>query len=208
MNNSAHTIKFGIFGGTFNPIHYGHLISAEWIRSDFNLDRIIFIPSKNTCKKDIVQIAPAEDRYAMTVLATEGVKEFEVSCIELEREGPSYSIMTVDRLREIHPDNAFYFILGTDALAGINNWHESPRLMKLISLIILNRLAGFNVNVPVPFCDEILYAKNPVIDISSTYIRERLFAGKSVKYLLPDSVIDYIIRNGLYSKKLENTSDS
>ena len=190
--------KIGIFGGAFDPIHYGHLINAETVRSDYHLDRIIFIPSKYTNKKGIDALVPAEDRFAMAVLATEEVKEFEVSRIELDRDGPSYTADTVNILWEQYPDEQLYLIIGSDALYTIANWRKSESLLEQVTLIALRRPG----NVPLQFADNVnftvLYPDNPMVDISSTSIRERLYNGKSVRFMLPDSVIDYIQANGLY----------
>lgn len=198
--------KTGIFGGAFDPIHYGHLVNAETVRSDYHLDRIIFIPSKYTKKKGIDALVPAEDRFAMAVLATEAVNEFEVSRIELDRDGPSYTADTVNILKEQYPDEQLYLIIGSDALDTIANWRKSESLLEQVTLIALRRPG----NAPLQFADNVnftvLYPDNPMVDISSTSIRERLYNGKSVRFMLPDSVIDYIRVHDLYIKKRRQIS--
>ncbi len=192
-------LRLGIFGGTFNPIHYGHLINVEMIRSDFNLDKIIFVPAKEPVHKRLEGNVSAEDRYAMTVLAVHGEKEFEVSRIEIDRTGPSYTFATVNEIRSAHPEDSIYLIIGMDALNEISKWKE-PDQLKSVTIIAMKRpgeiipAAGGEGNGAW----RVLYAVNPLIDISSTIVRERLRNKKSVRFLLPDPVIEYIYKAGLY----------
>ncbi len=191
-------MKLGIFGGTFNPIHYGHLINAEILRSDFNLDRIILVPSRQPVHKSLDGNVPGEERYAMVALAVGGTKEIEVSRIEIDREEPSYTITTVHGLLELYPGSELYLIIGMDSLAELDRWRESGHLLEHVSVIVMRRPGPEAPPGGVPVTGRIHYAENPLIDISSTYIRDRLRAGKSVRYLLPDAVIDYIQKKGLY----------
>ncbi|MBP7736564.1 MAG: nicotinate-nucleotide adenylyltransferase [Spirochaetes bacterium] len=191
-------MKLGIFGGTFNPIHYGHLINAEMIRSDFDLDRIILVPAKYPVHKSLAGEVPAEERYAMAVLAAAEAKEYEVSRIEIDRNGPSYTITTVQALQERYPGSELNLIVGMDSLNTIDTWRETERLLKHVSLIVMRRPGeACAPDVDLGKC-MVRFADNPLIDISSTVIRERLRAGKSVRFLMPDAVIDYIARKGLY----------
>ncbi|OHD64772.1 MAG: nicotinate (nicotinamide) nucleotide adenylyltransferase [Spirochaetes bacterium RBG_13_51_14] len=192
-------MKLGIFGGTFNPIHYGHLINAEIIRSDFDLDRIILVPAKYPVHKKLDGDVPPDHRYAMTALAVSSTREFEVSRIEIDREGPSYTITTVDDIQALHTGSELYLIIGSDAVHEFATWREPDRMLKHASLIVMRRPGGNNRPGPVFGSNNIYYAENPLIEISSSCIRDRLRAGKTIKYLLPDAVIDYIQKKGLYS---------
>ncbi len=191
-------MKLGIFGGTFNPIHYGHLINAEMIRSDFDLDRIILVPAKYPVHKSLAGEVPAEERYAMAVLAVAEAKEFDVSRIEIDRNEPSYTITTVQALEDQYPGSELSLVVGMDSLNTIDTWRETERLLDRVSLIVMRRPGeACAPEIDLERC-RVSYADNPLIDISSTDIRERLRAGKSVRFLLPDAVIDYIARKGLY----------
>ncbi|MBN1496851.1 MAG: nicotinate (nicotinamide) nucleotide adenylyltransferase [Spirochaetes bacterium] len=191
-------MKLGIFGGTFNPIHYGHLINAEIIRSDFGLDRVILVPAKYPVHKRLDGETPAEERFAMAVVAVAGAPEFEVSRIEIDREGPSYTITTVHELLGLYPGSELNLIIGTDSLNTIGAWREPDRLREHVALIVMRRPDGEISPHPDTRGFRVNYAENPLVDISSTCIRERLRAGKSVRFLLPDAVIDYIKKKGLY----------
>jgi nicotinate-nucleotide adenylyltransferase len=191
-------VKLGIFGGTFNPIHYGHLINAEIIRSDFNLDRIILVPAKQPVHKSLDGNVPADERYAMAALAAGGAREIEVSRIEIDREEPSYTITTVHELLGLYPGSELYLIIGMDSLAELDRWRESGHLLEHVSVIVMKRPGTAGRQEGAPAAGRVFYAENPLIDISSTMVRERLRAGKSVRFLLPDAVIDYIAKKGLY----------
>ncbi|MBN2160863.1 MAG: nicotinate-nucleotide adenylyltransferase [Spirochaetes bacterium] len=193
-------MKIGIFGGTFNPIHYGHLINAEIIRSDFNLDKIILVPSRYPVHKKLDGDVPAQERYAMAVLAVAGLQEFDVSRIEIDREGPSYTITTVEELRAAYPESELHLIIGTDSLATFASWREKDRLLSSVQIIVMRR-PGQERPPDMDFGGHIVrFAENPLVDISSTEIRERLRHGRSVRFLLPDQVIDYIRKKGLYEQ--------
>jgi nicotinate-nucleotide adenylyltransferase len=191
-------LKLGIFGGTFNPIHYGHLINAEIIRSDYGLDKIIFIPSKSPVHKDLAGGVSAKDRCTMVSLGIRDVKGFEVSTIEIDREGPSYTIATIRELETMRPRDHMFLIIGTDSLREIDTWKDPEQLLESVAVIAMKRPGA----KALPRMDltgyRIQYANNPLIDISSTCIRERVKDKKSVRFLLPDSVIRYIKKGGLY----------
>lgn len=191
--------RIGIFGGAFDPIHYGHLINAETVRSDFNLDLVLFIPAKYTGRKGIEVLAPADDRYAMAVRAVEETGGFEVSRIELERDGPSYTIDTVDALRQQYPESTLYLIIGSDALDTIACWPGSARMLENVTPVVLRR-PGHTFKAHGAVCRlSVAYADNPLLEISSSSIRSRIRAGKSIRFLVPDRVIEYIENKGLYS---------
>jgi nicotinate-nucleotide adenylyltransferase len=190
-------LRLGIFGGTFNPIHYGHLINAEMIRCDFSLDRVIFVPAKTPVHKDLAGNVSAEDRYTMTLRAARGVNEFEVSKIEIDRKGPSYTFATINEIRSAHPGDSIFLIVGMDSLNEMSTWKE-PEQLRSVTVIAMKRpgeeTPAMRDNEPW----SVLYAENPLIDISSTLVRNRLRDKKSVRFLLPDPVIEYIYKMGLY----------
>ena len=191
-------MKLGIFGGTFNQIHYGHLLNAEFIRSDFDLDRIILVPARYPVHKSLAGEVPAEERYAMAALAVGSAPEYEVSRIEIDRKEPSYTITTVHALQKQYPGSELHLIVGMDSLNTIDTWRETERLLNQVSLIVMRRPGeGPAADIDLGGCG-VRYADNPLIDISSTAVRERLRWGRSVRFLLPDAVIDYIARKGLY----------
>ncbi|MEW6002321.1 MAG: nicotinate-nucleotide adenylyltransferase [Nitrospirota bacterium] len=216
-------MKVGIFGGTFNPIHYGHLRAAEEVRERLGFSKIIFIPSGNPPIKTR-ELADAKERYNMTELATAGNPFFEVSDIEFKRHGKSYTVQTMKELCDIYPDISLYFILGVDAFLDIPNWWQPERLIAIMDFIVISR-ASFRfidlLSSPYIHADrgalerldegelesysaklrsnrDILAMRVPLLDISSTEIRRLTAAGKSIKYLLPEVVESFIIEKGFY----------
>lgn len=216
-------MKIGVFGGTFNPIHYGHLRAAEEVRERFGLTKIIFIPSKNPPLKTQEIIDP-EHRYKMMELALSGNSFFEISDIEYRKPGKSYTVNTLEELRSIYTDTNLYFILGIETFLDIPHWWEPERLVRLIDFIIISRPPFRFVDLlSSPFLDlsrkdlerldkaelesysaklktnkEATALRIPLIEISGTEIRRLVREGKSIKYLLPESVEFYIISNKLY----------
>jgi nicotinate-nucleotide adenylyltransferase len=216
-------MKIGIFGGTFNPVHYGHLRAAEEVREKFHLAKIIFIPSKSPPLKTHGLIE-SEHRYKMTELALSGNGFFEISDIEFKRPGKSFTVQTLEELRRIFHDTDLYFILGIDSFLEIPTWWQPDKLMSLIDFIIIARpsfrfvdiLLSPYINVqrddlekldneelesysmPLKSKRVVIALKIPVLDISATEIRKRIREGKTIKYLLPESVESYIIANKLY----------
>lgn len=193
-------MKLGIFGGTFNPIHYGHLINAERVRSDFNLDRIILVPVKCPVHKELAGNVPAEERFAMACLAVAAIPEFEVSRIEIDREGPSYTVTTVHEIRERYPGSDLHLIIGMDSLNEIQSWRDADHLLSHVTLLVMRRPG--EEPCPEAACGScrVHFVDNPLVDIRSTEIRDRLADGRSVRFLMPDAVLDYIKRKGLYLK--------
>ena len=213
-------MRIGIFGGTFNPVHQGHLIAAEEVRERFHLDRVLFVPSARPPHKPRPGLLAAEHRLAMTRLAVEGNPAFAVSTVEVERRGPSYSVETVEALaRTWGRDARFFFVLGIDAFCEIDTWHRPERLLALCDFIVISR-PGRNLSearevlarrfsVPWPASSEtaalpggrrLHLARVPAVEISSTEIRRRLADGRSVKYLLPEAVESYILSHHLYGE--------
>jgi nicotinate-nucleotide adenylyltransferase len=190
----------GILGGTFDPIHMGHLVLAEQVREKFQLERIIFIPSASPPHKTEQELSPADDRFEMTKLALEGNPYFFVSDIELKREGLSYTVETLRELKELYKDSEIYFLTGSDVLNEITTWKDPEEIYKLAKIVIGVR-PGFD-----KFDPENHFAKKSIIinitgiDISSTQIREKVRKGESIKYLVPSKVEEYIRKRNLYKK--------
>jgi nicotinate-nucleotide adenylyltransferase len=205
-------IKIGIMGGTFNPIHYGHLVTAEEALSQFKLDRVVFIPTGQPPHKTNCKLASPEDRYLMTVMATASNSHFFVSGIEIEREGKSYTIDTLKELKLIYGESAtFYFITGADAILEILTWKNPEEIITMCKFIAATRpgynlsrieelrkkLFKINANLQVTK-ESISIMEIPALAISSTDIRERIKTNRPIKYLLPESVCNYLLKNDLY----------
>ncbi|GHS86713.1 putative nicotinate-nucleotide adenylyltransferase [Synergistales bacterium] len=195
--------KIGIMGGTFDPIHYGHLLAAEECRRKLGLERVVFVPTGEPPHKRGRRVTSAEDRYAMTLLATAGVKEFSVSRTEIDRDRPSH---TVDTLLEFIAEGGrakreFFFITGLDALLGIETWKEYMRLPRLCTLVTATRpgylVAGLD-SLPREIKDALELVEIPQFAISSTEIRSRASKGQSIRFLVPHLVESYIESCGLY----------
>lgn len=199
--------RLGIMGGTFDPIHLGHLVTAEAARSEFNLDKVVFVPSGMPPHKKISQISQKEQRYLMTVLATSANPYFEVSRTEIEREGHSYAIDTVNYFQSIMRKSCeVFFITGADAILEIVTWKDVEELIEKCTFIAATR-PGFNLNIlrnkllnrlTEVHMKKIIPLEVPAMAISSTDIRERVRKGRSIRYLLPEAVENYIIKNDLY----------
>jgi len=195
--------RIGIMGGTFDPIHYGHLLMAEEARQAFALDQVVFVPNGRPAHKKAYLVSSSEDRFAMTLLATESNPYFTCSRIELDRPGPSYTIDTLRAYRALHPDlDALYFITGADAVLEILSWHEYDKLADECRFIAVTR-PGFVLDrleemLDADFLHQISFLSIPGLEISSTDLRRRVREGRSVKYLTPEAVEGYIEQNGLY----------
>jgi nicotinate-nucleotide adenylyltransferase len=194
-------MKIGIMGGTFNPIHYGHLVTAEEALSQFKLDRVIFIPTGQPPHKTTCKLASPEDRYMMAVMATASNSHFFVSRIETDRKGKSYTIDTLKELKFTYGESAtFYFITGADAILEILTWKNPEEIITMCKFIAATR-PGYNLSR----IEELKKAKDsisimeiPALAISSTDIRERIKSSRPIKYLLPESVCNYLLKNDLY----------
>lgn len=198
-------MKVGLMGGTFNPIHLGHLIISEYIRNNFPLDKIIFIPSGNPPHKDWGELIDKEHRYNMALLATGSNLYFDVSLSEINRQGKSYTVETINEFKSIYPNDDFFFIIGGDTLYELTKWHDYKTLFNITNFIVIDR-PGFENRELKDTIEElnriygvsIFYLKGPLIDISSTEIRQNLKQNKSIKYLVPKEVEDYISFHKLY----------
>jgi nicotinate-nucleotide adenylyltransferase len=194
-------MKIGIMGGTFNPIHYGHLVTAEEALSQFKLDRVIFVPTGQPPHKITGKLASPEDRYLMTVMATASNSHFFVSRIETDRKGKSYTIDTLKELKFTYGESAtFYFITGADAILEILTWKNPEEIITMCKFIAATR-PGYNLSRIKELKitkDSISIMEIPALAISSTDIRERIKTSRPIKYLLPESVCNYLLKNDLY----------
>jgi len=208
---SEHIKKYGIMGGTFDPIHVGHLVIAEEIRWKFNLDKVIFVPAGNPPHKDISKITSGEHRYRMTLLATISNPYFDVSTIELEKQGITYTIDTIKELKSLCKNNTeFYFITGADSILELSTWKDVDQLLSMCNFVAATR-PGFQLSKIETKVKEleskynkcIYTVSTPALQISSTDIRNRIREGRPVKYLLPESVEAYIKKHKLYLDNVE-----
>jgi nicotinate-nucleotide adenylyltransferase len=205
-------LKIGLMGGTFNPIHFGHLVTAEEALKQFNLDKVIFIPTGTPPHKTRGPLASAEDRYLMTVIATASNDDFIVSRAEIDRSGKSYTIDTLRHMKSIFGDKAtFYFITGADAILEILTWKDTDNVLKLCKFIAATR-PGYDIkkieelkykisgdlSLDTAAQNSIYLMEIPALAISSTDIRKRINEGRPIKYLLPEGVSNYILKNDLY----------
>jgi len=197
--------RIGIMGGTFDPVHYGHLVAAEGARCHFNLDKVIFVPAGSPPHKIPKQISGANHRLVMTHLAVSSNPFFTVSAIEIEREGKTYTIDTVREISGLCRDADIYFITGADAVLEILSWKNVLELLSMCFIIAATRpgykLVSLKEGLPGLSDDElkkIIIMEVPALAISSTDIRQRILAGKPIKYLLPENVEKYIKEQSLY----------
>lgn len=184
--------RLGIMGGTFDPIHLGHLVAASEAHSRFALDRILFIPAARPWQRS--GYSDPEDRFLMTSLAAAGHRAFSVSRLELDRRGPTYTSETLKLLKEQHGDAELFLILGADAAAGVPGWHHPEKVLELAGLIVPNRPGAPALTADIPHHP----LEMPAIEISSTDIRNRVRSGRPIDFLVPDAVADHIWSSGLY----------
>lgn len=193
--------RLGIMGGTFDPIHFGHLVTAEAARHRFELDQVIFVPSGRPPHKQERRVSSADERLMMTLLATVANPNFVVSDWEVRREQLSYTYDTVRAFHQLYSDEAeLFFITGADAVLEIMQWRKIDELAGLCSFIAATRpgyqLEGFDL--PPKLADKLYFMEVPALAISSSDIRRRVQCGEPIKYLLPETVEMYIIKHGLY----------
>lgn len=196
-------MRIGVFGGTFDPIHMGHLIVAEDARAALELDEVLFIPAGQPWFKSYRQITDARHRLAMVSLAVEDNPAFGVSDTEIRRSGPSYTVDTLTELRDQRKDSEFIVILGIDALREIDRWHQPRVLFQMASVVGMARpgstLDPSVLNAAIPGASSRMrLLDSSLIDISGTDIRQRVAAGRSIRYRVPAAVERYIRGNGLY----------
>lgn len=202
--------RLGIMGGTFNPIHLGHLMIAEEARQTFHLDKVLFVPSYITPNKN-VNGATAEQRLAMTRLATADNPRFTVSDMEMRRKGNSYTVDTLRFLKKLYgPSYILYFISGTDTIHDLHNWKEPEEILKLCQFVGATRPDGSEQidSIIASFGElgkHILKLPVPTMEISSTELRRRIRLGLSVRYMIPPAVAEYIRKNGVYQCTTKNS---
>ena len=191
--------RTGILGGTFDPIHLGHLIIAEWVREEVKLEEVWFMPSHTPTYKVPPPEASPEQRLEMVRLAVRDGPHFRVEDEEIRRGGATYTAETMERLAARHPDREFYYIIGADMVAFLPRWHRIDDLLRMVRFVGVRR-DGFDLRAAVPEAarDRVLLVDAPYVGISSTVVRQRLKGGKSVRYLIPAAVEQYIRENGLY----------
>jgi len=200
--------RVAIMGGTFDPIHYGHLVTAEGARACYDLDLVVFVPSGRPPHKKEYEVTAAEDRYLMSILAVASNYHFQVSRIEIDRPGYSYAIDTVTAFRQLLGDKVeIFFITGADAILEILTWKNVDRLAGMCRFIAATR-PGFDLaksdkrlNRIAKLRERLHFLEVPALAISSTDIRRRVAEGRPIKYLLPESVEHYIYKKGLYVPK-------
>lgn len=196
-------MKIGIFGGTFNPPHIGHMIMAETATDTLALDEVYFVPAADPPHKVGMPRASVEDRVKMVQLAIAGNPRFYLSRVDVDRPGPHYTIDTISIFQQQHPGADLYFLMGSDSLRDLLNWRDPDVLVERCKIVVMSRPV-------VPPDMDILYAElprlrenliainSPEVDISSTNIVARVRSGKSVRYRVPDEVLEYIEKHGLY----------
>lgn len=198
--------RIGILGGTFDPPHVGHLWLASLAADTMQLDRVIFMPAAQPPHKQGRSISPIVDRLLMTRLAIGGNDRFELSTLEVGRTGPSYTVDSVEELRRTYDDAALFLIMSVDSLAQIDGWHEPERLLSLIEWLV-----GPRPGTPPPdpeqlhqrfgaAADRIHLLDGPSLDVSATVVRERVAAGRTIRYLVPQAVEELIVERGLYRR--------
>jgi nicotinate-nucleotide adenylyltransferase len=187
-------------GGTFDPVHHGHLVCASEVAASFDLDEVVFVPTGQPWQKAEREVSPAEDRYLMTVIATSSNPKFRVSRVDVDRPGPTY---TIDTLRDLHaadPQAELYFITGADALAQILTWRDTAELFELAHFIGATR-PGYPPLVAEDFPPgAVTLVEIPALAISSSDLRLRVRAGLPIWYLVPDAVVTYVAKRGLYTE--------
>ena len=231
--------RIGVFGGTFDPPHVGHLALAEWATERLRLDRVVFVPAGSPPHKRGARLSSAAARLAMTRLAVRGNRRFVVSTLEVRSPGPSYTVETLRRLRARRPRGRWFLLIGSDSLDEFHTWREPDSILALATVVVAARPShgtgaparsetletpvrrhgwrraskerafdrmskamrvSRRVGAPVPWRDQLAWLGNPGIEVSSTMIRARAKAGRSVRYLVPDAVATYIARHRLYRR--------
>lgn len=187
--------RIGVMGGTFDPIHHGHLVAASEVAQSFNLDEVVFVPTGQPWHKKTV--TSAEHRYLMTVIATASNPSFTVSRVDIDRVGTTYTIDTLRDIHATHPDAELFFITGADAVAQILSWKEYDELWELAHFVAVSR-PGHVLSVSGLPAQDVSLLEIPALAISSTDCRSRVNRGHPVWYLVPDGVVQYISKHHLY----------
>lgn len=196
--------RIGVMGGTFDPVHHGHLVAASEVAHRFALDEVVFVPTGRPWQKVEREITSPEHRYLMTVIATAGDPRFRVSRVDIDRAGPTY---TVDTLRDLHAEYdaagevvELYFISGADAIAAILTWHQHEQVLALAHLVAVTR-PGYDVSISALPAGAATVLEVPALAISSSECRARVARGEPWRYLAPDTVVAYATKHALYSSE-------
>lgn len=189
--------RIGVMGGTFDPIHNGHLVAASEVASAFKLDEVIFVPTGTPYLKQ--NVTPAEHRYLMTVIATASNPRFKVSRIDIDRAGDTFTVDTLSEMQDLYPDTDLVFISGADAISQILTWKDAEKLWSLAHFVAVSR-PGHNLTIPKAPEGSISSLEIPALAISSTDVRRRVDSNFPVWYLVPDGVVQYIAKNELYGQ--------
>jgi nicotinate-nucleotide adenylyltransferase len=192
--------KIGVMGGTFDPIHHGHLVAASEVAERFGLDEVVFVPTGQPWQKAERQVSRAEDRYLMTVVATASNPRFSVSRVDIDRVGPTYTADTLADLHAQRPEAELYFITGADALAQILSWRRLDELFALAHFVGVTR-PGYELDDDHLPAGVVSLVEVPAMAISSTDCRRRVVEGRPVWYLVPDGVVQYISKRRLYQEE-------
>ncbi len=187
-------------GGTFDPIHHGHLVAASEVAARFNLDEVIFVPTGQPSFKQHQDVTAAEHRYLMTVIATASNPQFTVSRVDLDRDGLTYTVDTLRDLKAQRPDDELFFITGADAITQILSWKDAHELWNMAQFVAVTR-PGHHIDVEGLPQERVSVLEVPAMAISSTDCRRRSRQGLPVWYLVPDGVVQYIAKHGLYSQE-------
>lgn len=200
-------MRIGIFGGTFDPVHLGHLVLAEQCREQCQLDAVWFVPAGVPPHKTGNEITPSAQRVEMLQLAIAGHERFRVETLELDRPGPSYTVETLKELRRRTPDGEFFLLLGADSVQDLPTWREPREIFRLATIVAVNRgdQAGYDPDrlspwFPPEALQQIQAVRIPALDLSSRDIRERVRAGGSIRYLVPRAVEIYLTQHRLYGR--------
>ncbi len=190
-------VRLGVMGGTFDPIHHGHLVAASEVAARYNLDEVIFVPTGRPWQKS--NVTATEDRYLMTVIATASNPRFKVSRVDIDREGPTYTIDTLRDIQALHPNAELFFISGADAISQILSWKDVDKLWGQAHFVAVTR-PGHELHLPQNAPEGAIdILEIPALAISSTDIRERAQNHEPVWYLVPDGVVQYINKHKLYA---------
>lgn len=191
----ARAPRIGVMGGTFDPIHHGHLVAASEVAQSFDLDEVVFVPTGIPWQKE--KVTESEHRYLMTVIATASNPQFTVSRVDIDRNGPTYTIDTLRDLKTSRPDAELFFITGADAVAQILSWRDHDELWQLAHFVAVSRPGHVLSTEGLP-SEDVSQLEIPALAISSTDCRARVRAGNPVWYLVPDGVVQYIAKHHLY----------
>ncbi len=198
--NPSPRTRIGVMGGTFDPIHHGHLVAASEVAASYGLDEVVFVPTGRPTFKQDKKVTEAEHRYLMTVIATASNPRFTVSRVDIDRPGITYTVDTLRDLRAERPDAELYFITGADAVAQIMSWKDADQLWKMAHFVAVNR-PGHHLSIAGIPEGAVTTMEVPAMAISSTDVRRRAADGDPVWYLVPDGVVQYIGKHGLYTEQ-------